>query len=378
MKKFLYLTMAPIDESSGVYKKIISQVDAFYRLGYEGKVLFIRDTATAYLRSIDGSIIDLDLNNKEIKEELSRYMTSCEFCYARFELLRHSYYRKMIILCNKLRLKIVSEIPTYPPHQESIARVKESWTRGRYYSALKTLLGTLIVIMDMYIMTFYSKMMVVIADNKKFLLSKTIRIENGIDIKKNPFNAKEGNETINIIAVSNFSVWNGYDRAIVGLANYVNRHKDCNIHITMVGDKTAGSSLIQQTKELGIEKYVTFTGALAGKDLNNAYANADIALGALGNHRRKVFANSSLKAKEYASRGMLMILADSEGIEYEILEKSFIVRSNENPIDFEQVLIWYQKLNNKTQLKNYIHTFAINHYVWDVQIDKVIKQIERL
>ena len=370
--------MAPIDESSGVYKKIIAQVDAFYRLGYEGKVLFVRDTAVAYIRSIDGSIEELDLDNKEIKDVLLRYMASCEFCYARFELLRHSHYCKMIILCKKIGLKIVSEIPTYPPYQESIARVKDSWSHGRYFCALKTLLGTLIVIMDMYIMSFYSKIIVMIADNKKFLFSRTIRIENGIDCAKNPFSINKEDDTINIIAVSNFSVWNGYDRALLGLANYVDKHEDCNIHLIMVGDKKAGSSLIQQTKALGIEKFVTFTGALSGKELNDVYASADIALGAIGNHRRKVFANSSLKAKEYASRGMLMVLADSEGIENEVLEKSFIVKSNEDPIDFEQVSMWYNAIKNKIELRNFIHSFAVRNYAWDVQICKVIKQIDML
>lgn len=370
--------MAPIDESSGVYKKIIAQVDAFYRLGYEGKVLFVRDTAMAYLRSIDGSIEEFDLTNQRCIDELSQYMASCDFCYVRFELLRHSHYRKIIILCKKTGLKIVSEIPTYPPYQESIARVKDSWSRGRYFRALKTLLGTLIVIMDMYLMTFYSKLVVIIADDKKFRFSRTIRIENGIDDKKNPFNPKKENDTIDIIAVSNFSVWNGYDRALLGLANYVKGHNDCNIHLTLVGDKKSGASLIEQTKALGIEEFVTFTGSLSGKDLDQAYANADIALGALGNHRRKVFANSSLKAKEYASRGMLMILADTEGIENEILDNSFIVKSNEEPINFEQLIVWYSSINDRMQLRNFINKYAVCHYSWDVQVCKVIKQIEIL
>ena len=368
--------MAPIDESSGVYKKIIAQVNAFNRLGYEGKVLFVRDTSTAYLRSIDGSTEKIDLTNIKIKDELSRYMVSCEFCYVRFELLRHTYYRKMICLCKRLKLKIVSEIPTYPPYQESIARIKASWSRGRFFRALKTLIGTPLVFLDMYIMTINSKLVVIIADNKKFLFSKTIRVENGIDLEKNPYHVKEENDKINIIAVSNFSIWNGYDRAISGLADYVKDHKNCNIHLTMVGDKNAGASLIQQTEKLGIQKYVTFTGALSGQDLDKAYANADIALGALGNHRRKVFANSSLKAKEYSSRGMLMILSDSEGIEKEILEKSFLVKSNDTPIDFNQVEKWYNTITNRTELREFIHSFAVRYYAWDVQISKVITQIE--
>ena len=107
MKQFIYITMAPIDESSGVYKKIIAQVNAFNRLGYEGKVLFVRDTSTAYLRSIDGSTEKTDLTKITIKDELSRNMLSCEFCVVQLELWRHTSYRMRIFICKTLKLQLV-------------------------------------------------------------------------------------------------------------------------------------------------------------------------------------------------------------------------------------------------------------------------------
>lgn len=368
--------MAPIDESSGVYKKIRAQVDAFNRLGHTCKLLFVRDTKEAYFFN-GGHMEALYMTNDNHIKYISDYISNCDFCYARFELLRHKYYKKIINLCTKKNVKIVTEIPTYPPYQESLARVKGNIQNRKYLRALKTFIGTAFVILDMYRMTLYSKLVVMIADDKKFRFADTVRIENGIDLAKNPYQEKTIDDNkIRIIAVSNFSVWNGYDRAIVGLKQYVDKHPNTNIELIMVGGLKEGQSLIKQTEELGLSDYVNFTGALSGSALDEAYSNADIALGALGNHRRKVFANSSLKAKEYASRGMLMVLSDAEGIENEIRECSLTVRSDESPIDYYLIIKWFNSMPNKKEKRRYIRKYAEEHYSWDVQLEKVISNLE--
>lgn len=365
--------MAPIDESSGVYKKIRAQVDSFIRLGHTCKLLFVRDTEDAYFFS-GGDMEIIHMSNEIHVKYISDLITDCDFCYARFELLRHKYYKKIIDLCGDRKVKVITEIPTYPPYQESLARVKENLHNKKYFSALKTFFGTAFVMLDMYRMALYSKLIVIVADDKKFRFADTIRIENGIDLDKNPFQPKDADDgKVRIIAVSNFSVWNGYDRAITGLKQYVELNPDSNIELILVGGIKEGQSLIKQTEKLELTDFVKFTGALSGKALDEVYANADIALGALGNHRRKVFANSSLKVKEYASRGMLMVLSDAEGIEPEIKDRSIIVKSNESPLDFEAILRWYKAIQNKQDTRMFIHNFAKSNYSWDAQISKVLQ-----
>lgn len=213
-----------------------------------------------------------------------------------------------------------------------------------------------------------------VADDTKFKGTQTIRIENGIDIKSNPFQAEERENptVINVIAVSNFAVWNGYDRAIKGLGEYYKSTGRDDFHLTFVGDESKAADLISLAEKEGVSNLVSFTGALAGAELNSEYAKADIALGALGNHRRKVFANSSLKAKEYAARGMIMILSDAEGIEQEILSNSFVVKSDESPLDFGAILEWYSSLKDKNRIRNEIHAFAEQNYSWNIQMQKVM------
>lgn len=368
--------MAPMEESSGVYKKIIAQSKAFVRQGYNLKILFVRDTSDAWLWE-DDHVNFVSLKDSKILESIKMYLLSCEFCYVRFELLRHKFYRKIIRLCKKLHVDIITEIPTYPPYQESLARAKEAYKDRRYLSALKTLVGTLFVVLDVYITTLLSNIIVIVADDKQFFFAKTVRIENGVDMDMSPCVGKKIGNPINIIAVSNFSVWNGYDRAIVGLKQYIDSTGNSDIMLTFVGDTNSGMPLIKQAQELGLSKYINFTGALSGKALDDEYSKADAALCALGNHRRKVFANSSLKAKEYTSRGILMVMSDAEGIEEEIKEKSLVVKSDESPLDFTIIKEWLYSFENISVAQTYIREFAKTHYSWDLQVYKVLEYFNK-
>lgn len=369
--KILYLTMARIDLSSGVYKKILAQEEAF-KAKHECQILFVTDSGRAVWEN-NGIFSKINLKKKESIRLVESYLKTCDFCYVRFELLRHPYYKKILDLCKRNHIRILVEIPTYPPYQESIARAREKVSNRNYFGALKTLAGAVIVLFDMYRLINYSDMIVLVADDKKFKGTKTIRIENGINLDTNPFQARAyvNDGVINVIAVSDFAVWNGYDRAVKGLGEYYRKTGKKDFHLTFVGDKGKAADLVALTKKEKIENLVTFTGALSGRELDCAYAAADIALGALGNHRRKVFANSSLKAKEYAARGMLMILSDAEGMAKEVFDKCYVVKSDESPIDFEGISKWYASIDNKMSIRRTIHEYATRNFSWNSQIEMI-------
>ena len=70
-----------------------------------------------------------------------------------------------------------------------------------------------------------------------------------------------------------------------------------------------------------------------------------------------------------------MVLSDAEGIEKEIFEKSFIVKSNESPIEFDKVVEWFDGIVDKEKVKREIHDFAVKHYAWDSQMKKIIDEM---
>ena len=365
--------MSEIDQASGVYKKIISQKDAFEKKGYDCKVIFLADSDSFRVLS-NGTLRDYDfVKDIAFIESLAN---NSELDYFRFELLRHKRYSKMLSICKKSHAKIVLEIPTFPPYEESLARSRNYFKNGNFLSAFKTFIGSFLVRLDTYRFAKKVDMVILVADDFKFKNTKTIRIENGIDLKQNKYSFQTPSSVVRIIAVSNFAVWNGYDRAIKGLSEYIQTNKKKDISIVFVGDVNKASSLIKMVDELHLHDVVRFTGSLSGIELDEEYSKCDVAMAGLGNHRRKVFANSSLKVKEYAARGKIMILSDSEGIEEEIKQKSFVVPSNETPIDFSSFVRWYRSLKNVEQATLEISAYANKNYSWELQIEKIVKEID--
>lgn len=374
--KILYLTKWDIDESSGVYKKIISQQKALERLGHKCNVLFVGDTSNAFLDIGNKSVSSVNIDDDFCDETTKEY----DCCYVRFELLRHKFYRMVLKSCKKKAVPIILEIPTFPPYEESVARAKSKLKSHNFLGAIKTYLGVAIVKSDMYKQIKMASLVCNNGDGTVFKSTRTIRIENGIDFDSNPYinrgNKKE-DDVINIIAVSNFSVWNGYDLAIEGLNNYCKKTGRKNIRLTFVGDKKKANDLIELTKKYNLDDLIEFTGLLGGQDLNSAYSKADVALGGLADHRRKAFTNSSLKAKEYAARGLIMILSKSEGIEDEIKNSSFLVEAEEKPVDFEHFLEWYRRIN-ACHISDFIHSFSVKNYSWDVQMKYVCDEFKKV
>lgn len=343
-------------------------------LGHKVSVIFLNDTPNIIVS--DGeSYIKYNIK-ASFKTVITKMIEQSDVCYFRFELLRHKYYRKCWIYCVKKQKKYIFEIPTYPPREESIARVKASFKRHDWLGGLKTWIGSFVVVADMYLMANLSKLVCIVADNKKFMCTPTIRIENGIDVKNIPFDLNcDGKESIiRIISVSNFSVWNGYDRAIAGL-QYLHDDNKKRVQLILVGDKSKAKDLVDLSINYNVQDLVVFTDSLVGESLTREYGKAVLALGALGNHRRKVFANSSLKVKEYAAYGKMMVISDAEGIEEEIKKVSYIVPSDETPIDFNEIVRWYDNISNKQKVREYIRHFAENHYSWNMQMDKILRNI---
>lgn len=368
--KILYLTKWEIDETSGVYKKIIAQRDALERLGVSCDVLFVGKTPESFLCFKDETK-KIILTKKKCNNLVKQY----DACYVRFELLRHTFYKMVLYQFKKNNVPIALEIPTYPPYEESVARAKHKLKNKNFIGAFKTYLGIVAVKHSLFKQIKMSTLVCNNGDPTVFKQTKTIRIENGIDFESNPFvNREKEKETINIIAVSNFSIWNGYDLAIDGLNNYVLETGKRNIHLIFVGDKEKASELMRLTKKYNLDDLIEFTGLLSGKAFNDIYKRANVALGGLGDHRRKALTNSSLKAKEYAARGLPMILSESEGIEEEIKTKSFIVEAKEKPVDFASFFAWYMNSDIK-EISKEIHSFALENYSWDTQMNYVVEEL---
>ena len=159
---------------------------------------------------------------------------------------------------------------------------------------------------------------------------------------------------------------------ISSIAEYYKKpHKKKVIfHIVGNGDQT-----VEKLKEIvhknNLEKYVIFYGYKSGKELDEIYNKADIAVGCLGIFRKKIYKSSTLKVREYCAKGLPFIMGEED---LYIKEKPFIykVENDESIFDIEKIIEWYDNLKISPEE---IREYAKNNLTWDNQMRKIINYI---
>lgn len=194
----------------------------------------------------------------------------------------------------------------------------------------------------------------------------TIRISNGIclDEVKPRENFTEG-ETINLLAIAIFQKSHGYERCIRGLYEYYNQGGKRNIVFHMVGDGEKLKYYKGLVKKFELSKYVIFYGKKEGKELDDIYEKADIALGCFGAYKRGIVRVSALKTREYLAKGLPLISGCTEDVFERENERFYLEFPNDNSvIDINKVVKFYDELyktnNDKIILQDEIREFAHN------------------
>lgn len=114
---------------------------------------------------------------------------------------------------------------------------------------------------------------------------------------------------VNVLCVANLQPWHGIDRLIVGLAAEPDVD---NVHLHLVGDGAMLPALRALAGDAGMLDRVHFHGAQPMSNLGAFYERAHVALGSLAPHRVGLRELAALKHREYALRGIPMVLAGGD------------------------------------------------------------------
>lgn len=373
-KNILYLSQMDASESSrvddGVTKKIFWQIESFNLLGYN----------VDYICKIDGFYYYVK-NNEKIKlfkESKYSFIDASRICYKMIKLIQQqnvNFYEYVYIRAMKIdktfisllklmklnKYKIIIEYPTYPYKGEvghSIKR-KIGYYLNEYYSSklYKYVDGT-----------------VNFQGHKMIHNIESISIENGIDIKsitkKTSDNIK--NNTIDIIAVAKMYKWHGYERLILGLAEYYkeNVYKKYNIKLHLVGDGPEIKRYKNLVDKYNLNENILFYGNKGGEELNKIFDLCDIAVGSLGLYKIGIDKECTLKGKEYCGRGIPYIVSQNK---YEDSFKYRYTISNDNSIvNINKIIDYYEVIKNDKDKEDVMRKYAEENYSWNRQIKTVI------
>ncbi len=335
MKKGYYVFNCSTDDqkelqSSGVYKKIVSQCKVINEKFHIELFSVKNDGNISIQKKITSRLPFTAIGNNWVK--VYSDLKDADFIYFRRVLNDCSLinlFRKLKE--NNKKIVILYEIPTFPYDKELTGiknfpfKVKDILNRKR----LKPFVDVAVT---------YSN------DDKIFDI-RALKLLNGIDFSsiKMASSVTSANDSINLIAVAVHSFWHGYDRLIKGLSNYYRNGGVENIRFHVVGDGISIKSYKLLVEKLELNDHVIFYGKLSGAQLDAVYDKCDIAIESLGDHRRDVHLSSSLKSCEYCAKGLPLITSTDINFIDDDFPYCMKVPKDESDVDIDLVVNFYHK-----------------------------------
>lgn len=230
------------------------------------------------------------------------------------------------------KLKIMMEIPTYPfAGEQSNKSFKQKINECIGNLLLKKYVDAIVICGEKLPM-------------KKFQGIPVIYFSNGIDFNKIQCNVYKGKQDeIHIVCVSGCMLSHGYDRMIRGMNDYYKGSPERKVFFHIVGTGDHYDEYLKLSKDFGLlDKYVFLHGRKTGADLDEIYAQSNLAVAHLAAHRVGLKVMSSLKSREYAARGIPFVSCTPFDFSNdETNQFIYYVESDEANIDINKVVEFF-------------------------------------
>lgn len=377
--KILFLVYHGFSEVSGISKKIHYQVKGLRENGYEVHLCYydfdskghrcrfvddevIKDYGTGFLAGLRQRI-DFNCVYKYCKRN------GIQFVYARCFQNANPFLIHLFKKMNKLGIKSVTEIPTYPYDHEFV---------------LSPLSLKLRLKIDQYFRNNLSRQMAAIvtfSDAERIFGQRTIRISNGVDfdsISLHEYRAPSDG-SIHLIGVAEVHIWHGYDRLIAGIGEYYKKtHDPRQVYFHIVGGvhphERYRANVFHPGMQAIIDKYgiqdsIIFHGQLFGEELDKVFSQCCFAIGSLARHRSGITVIKTLKNREYATRGIPFIYSEQDS---DFDQQPYILKAtpDESPIDVQQILDFVDKhYFQPTEIRK-----TVEHLSWKIQMKRVVDE----
>lgn len=354
--RLLYIAPTRIDmeKLDGVAKKITGHVKVFQK-NFDTDLLY-RDDENVMLYHVNNSdftTIGAGKNKVAILKTAFNVIDKekYDYCYIRYPN-SDPQFLKLLKKMKQKGIRIAIEIPTYPYDEEG----KES-IKGRVIHFVDTIYRKKIHKYVDGIVT-YSK------DDYIFNI-KTINTVNGVDFERVSESHYVKENAIHLCGVATFYQIHGYDRLINGLYLYYKNGGKRDIVFDVVG--YGDNDILQEYKDMvnkyHLENRVIFHGRLNGTDLDDMYDKAVIGINSLAIHRQNLEFESTLKTREYAAKGLIILSSSFIDAFTEEDNNRYVCRvsADDTPINIENVIAFYDNLyehNDITELRTQIRNQA--------------------
>lgn len=354
MKKILVFAATikiSLNNQTGIMKKVFAEARVFENQ-YDVYMWGFGEKDIRYYHDGKMTIVDTFKNKTQRRKKYFRKITQ----FAIDNRISFFYFRyastDFYLLSTLEKIKSIGainviEIPSYP-------------YKGEFKKSLKT---RLIYLLDFLLRNklkkYVSKIVIFVNEPRKIFGIECINTTNGVDCSTIRVSNSAFLGELNVVFVASMLSHHGLDRLIEGMNSYVNnKNFDVKVFCHIVGDGPELSAYKALCKKYNLIEYFLFYGQKTGQDLDLIFDKANIAIGSLGLHRIGLKQSSTLKNREYASRGLPIIYSmyDSflDGCKY-----AHIIPSNDDPIDIEEMINFFVNECNDDKTHETIRKYAL-------------------
>lgn len=366
MKRVLYISLLDTNPEvlpySGVMKKIMLHIDAFKSYGNDVDYIETDETHIYFnsngIRQIIGNYCESGfLYYNRIFQCAANYVRknnlTYDYIYVRHSALNIFGFRALAYL-RKNAKRIYFETPTYVVPPKSLKNYIKFFFNNHIHK--------------------YVDRMVTDSDEVEIYGIPTIRIINGTDLSKiEPRKPTYNPSQINVMLVAYIQDYHGVDKIINAINSYNANGGTRKVFFHIVGYGPKLEYYQNLVKENGLSENVKFYGKLAGKNLDDVYNTCEIGISSLSNKEIGVTFSSTLKSKEYLSKGIPVLADVMLDVFYE--NPKYYFWQLKDTFNMEELLDFYDsvyKERDKMEIINEIRAFAEE----TCDMYKVLKQID--
>lgn len=375
----VFLIFHGFSESSGISKKIHSQIDAFRKSGHRVNVCtYAINEKGERIRLMDETVVAnygtgrrAAFRSKIDYDAVYRYALEhdVDLFYVRSFHNANPFTIRLFRRLKKANITIALEIPTYPYDSEYVGF---PW---------KARVGLYIDRLFRRQLASNTDAVITYSDYKKIFGKRTIQISNGVDFDSIPLisSPRRRPDEIHLIGVAEVHYWHGYDRLIHGLGEYYQNSYSIPVYFHIVGgigpsemyNSRHAPGFYELITQYHIEKYVIFHGQKMGEELNRLFCLSDFAIGSLARHRSYIDKIKTLKNREYAARGIPFIYSESDD-DFDAMPYILKAPADESAVDIYRITDFVKH----TTIQPEEIRKSISHLSWKEQMNQVLKELE--
>jgi len=350
---------------AGLLQKYYDKQRALNQLGWSTSLCCLRDKKPVvyHVKNVQSDPECHKLHQKYFFHaalECLTHVPSCDILYIRYPFSSPFLIQFLKEVKRKYPdIKIVIEFPTYPYKQEFFGSKVLKYFVNHYFADY---------------LHKYADLAATTAHVESVYGIPACTFSHGLPLCSEIITRIGGKQPdLQLLAAGSLYDWFGLDRVIKGMSDELNFSGHLDVYLHIAGAGPAENSLKKSVKNFGLERFVSFYGALGKKELKALAARSDLGVGVLGSHRKNLRQHKPLKHRSYLTYHLPFILSTTDPDFPAHLPFVHYIPEDDTPLKIEGIKLFFKKSKDAMHaMETHIQQFT----GWQQEMKKIIDKLQ--